>query len=322
MPNTDGVCPVLDKDRLFRIVATRRSESGDLRYDPVPYVALSIIGDVQVGHEIRLTSESPTSAAYFYQQLAGVNIFKTSVSLHFLVRFTYVVIVIRTLNIDSWHTIWLTHDIIYNPQAYYVRLVTNLKEHFERSSAPIQLGFANGLGCSKNLECASNNCERLDWPADGGRECREKLGANELCNTNDSCISGRCENQGFFKKICKDVLPVGSACSDYSDCESGRCKSYTALVCVFINVCTIEVLILFYSNFCYNALKGEEEVCEEKLENEKKCSTDEDCQSGRCENRGITWFASNYCEPKLDAGNKCNEPSDCKSNTCRNDFCT
>ena len=88
VPNTDGICPVLDKDRNFRIVNTSRSESGHLLYDPVPFARL---GFIHVGHEIRLVDESASSrsVAYFYQKAAGVNIVTNArISLHFLVRFT------------------------------------------------------------------------------------------------------------------------------------------------------------------------------------------------------------------------------------------
>jgi hypothetical protein len=104
VPNTDGICPVLDKDRNFRIVSTRRSESGRLLYDPVPFARL---GFIHVGHEIRLVDESAssTSAAYFYQKAAGVNLVtNTQISLHFLVRFTNSngIIIIRSFyNSDS-----------------------------------------------------------------------------------------------------------------------------------------------------------------------------------------------------------------------------
>jgi hypothetical protein len=78
--------------------------------------------------------------------------------------------------------------------------------------------FALGVGstCSRNEECASNDC--FD-----NKVCQNRLGNGSHCRTNNDCVSGACHEN----KICAAPMGGGSKCYQDEECVTGKCKITT-----------------------------------------------------------------------------------------------
>lgn len=169
------LCRALNQDRIFRFVATRAENHGDLSFDMVPYASTGRM----MGHEFLVSEISANSVGYYYypedEPSRPVPTRYASVNIHEL------------------------------SESYFKERLYVAKE-LPTDKFPITLGFNNGLSCYRDGDCNSARCDYIvgrGIPPFGKKECMAKLAIGESCDEHDDCESGSCKGNLGFNRKCK-----------------------------------------------------------------------------------------------------------------------
>ena len=164
----DGkLCPAINQDRVFRFIGTRTRDRGKLKYDQIPFTTASA---TQVGHEFRVSEKSSGSVAYYYR-----------------------------LNPKVYSDKYSLPSAVHHFKDYIMpKLYTPIKDDRQ---FPLRLGFDNDLSCSRNDECGSGRCERINLlPPFGDRECKARANSGTQCNEDSDCQSWLCTREKPWNK--------------------------------------------------------------------------------------------------------------------------